>query len=453
LERTFTIIGKKNEPFSPLPLLTGRLDYPVGRKNMKTICLSLLVLTGALLGARGEIFRTDINPALLYYGAFLVAPEPMPDGDRDYLESKKGLEQKLPERFGKIVAGSDNQFRLVRQAAHATAPCDWGIDVSAGPNTMLPHLGRAKAVCRTAQLRAVWALQHGRQADARDELLASFVLGRNAGSDRLLIGALVQNSIESLNYSTVAFHFGQFSPETLKQLVAGFDAAPARCAISACMASEKELGDWALTTLLELQKAHPGDDAKVMAAYRDSGLVTAMSSVGYTNFWPRLVAASEGTSEGVLKLLRETEPLFPRLTEILALPYSEYETQAKQFSADVRLSQNPFWSTFDVFTGWDLGGPRVPARATEFRAEAYLAMVHAAVEYRLHGEAGFKSVMDPFGKGPFEFQRFVFKGVDRGFQLKSAYVGAAAPVVMIFVEKQGAPFQISGAEAGKAVEK
>ena len=55
-------------------------------------------------------------------------------------------------------------------------------------------------------------------------------------------------------------------------------------------------------------------------------------------------------------------------------------------------------------------------------------MVHAAVEYKLHGESGLKSVMDPFGNGPFTFQRFVFKGVDRGFELKSAYAGLWLPL-------------------------
>ena len=160
-------------------------------KTATFICLALLMFT--LPGARGEPVRTDINPALPYYRAFLLAPEPMSEADRNYLASKKGKEEKLPERFGKIVAGYDNQFLLVREAAHATVPCDWGLDLlSAGPNAMLPYLGRAKAVCQTAQLRAVWALQHGRQEDARDELLAAFVLGRNAGSDGTSIGVLVQ---------------------------------------------------------------------------------------------------------------------------------------------------------------------------------------------------------------------------------------------------------------------
>src|SRR5262249_37944475 len=137
-----------------------------------------------------------------YYRALLMAPEPMSEEDRTYLESKKAREQKLPERFGKMVADTDRQFELVRQAAHATVPCYWGIDLSAGPNVAFPHLARLRAVCRTAQLRALWALQHGRQDAARDDLLGAFVLARNLGSDGLLINAVVQYAIESLEYST-----------------------------------------------------------------------------------------------------------------------------------------------------------------------------------------------------------------------------------------------------------
>ncbi len=404
-------------------------------------------------GARGEPFRTDINPALLYYQAFLLAPDPMSEADGDYLGSKNGKGQRLPERFGKIVAGYDNQFLLVRQAAHATGPCDWGIDLSAGPNTMLPWLGRAKAISRTAQLRAVWDLQHGRQEDARDDLLAAFVLGRHAGSDPILIGALVQNAMEGLDYGTVAQYFGEFSPETLKQLADGFDAAPARLTMAACMPSEKHFVVWMSRKLLELQQAHPGDDAKVMAGLRECGVVMAMEVVGNTNFWPRLVTASGGTSEGVLKLLRETEPLFPRLADIMALPPAEYETQAKQFLTEIHKSQNPFFTGFDfLLTGWPFPGQqKLQIRPGEFRVQVQLAMVHAAVEYKLHGESGLKSVMDPFGNGPFDFQRFVFKGVHRGFELKSAYAGADAPFVMIFVEKEGPAFHITGPDAGKAI--
>jgi hypothetical protein len=423
-------------------------------KTIKSFCLLLLVLTGTLPGARGEPFRTDINPALVYYRAFLLQTEPISQADWDYLASKEGKEQKLPERFGKSAARYDPQFELVRQAAHATVLCDWGIDFSPGPNILLPHLARAKAVCQTAQLRAVWALQHGGQEDARDDLLAAFVLGRNVASDGLLISALVQFAIENLEYGTVAQHFGEVSPETLKQLVAGFDAAPARHTMADCVPTEKfGFYDWMVNKILELQKAHPGDDTKVMAGFRDCGVVMALDSVGYTNFWPRLVAASGGTSEGVLKLLREEETLFPRVARIMALPPPEYELQAKQFLADIQNSQNPFFGALNLyFTGLVLGGQTLQVRPREFRIQAQSAMVHAAVEYKLHGESGLKSVMDPFGNGPFGFRRFVFKGVDRGFELKSAYAGADAPFVMIFVEKQGPAFQVIGPDAGKAID-
>jgi hypothetical protein len=42
--------------------------------------------------------------------------------------------------------------------------------------------------------------------------------------------------------------------------------------------------------------------------------------------------------------------------------------------------------------------------------------------------------------------------VDRGFELKSAYAGANGPFAMIFVEKPGSPFEVSGPDAGKAID-
>jgi hypothetical protein len=193
-----------------------------------------------------------------------------------------------------------------------------------------------------------------------------------------------------------------------------------------------------------------------MAGYRECGVVSAMEDfAGCTNFWPRLVAASGGTSDGILKLLHEEQLLIPRVTRIMALPQPEYETESKKFLADIHESQNPFFPALNLyFTGLILGGgQKLQVRPREFRVQAQLAMVHAAVEYKLRGESGLKSVMDPFGNGPFSFRRFVFNGVDRGFELKSAYAGVDAPFVMIFVEQQGPAFQVTGPDAGKAIDK
>src|SRR5713101_3180197 len=254
---------------------------------MKSICLALLIVTGAAAVVTGEPFRTDINPALIYYRAAQLAPDLSP-ADRDYLFANdwpgqifandwRG--QKLPERFGALVARYDNEFKLVRQAAHATVPCDWGLDLGAGPFTLLPHLARNRAIAQAARLRVMWALQQGRQADARDDLLAAFVLGRNSGTDGMMISALVQIAIENIVCSTVAENFHQFSPETLKQLAEGFAAAPLRCTMAACIPAEKSsFPDWLVGKILELQKANPGNDAKVMAGIHE--LIAFMDAPG-----------------------------------------------------------------------------------------------------------------------------------------------------------------------------
>jgi hypothetical protein len=70
--------------------------------------------------------------------------------------------------------------------------------------------------------------------------------------------------------------------------------------------------------------------------------------------------------------------------------------------------------------------------------------VQAAVEYKLNGEAGLRKVQDPWANGPFAFRRFIFEGVDRGFELKSAYKGQGFEDTMIFVEKQGPAFSVNG---------
>src|SRR5207302_10547105 len=174
------------------------------------------------------------------------------------------------ERFGDLMAKYDNEFRLVRQAAHAGVPCDWGIDMSSGPQTLLPQLARGKAVVQAARLRAMWALQQGRPADACDDLVAAFTLGRNGSRDGTLISLLVQIAMEAIVCSSVAENFYQFPPDTLQRLIDGFEAAPARGAVAASVPVEKEFfHNWTLRKRLELQQKYQGNDAKVMAGLQD----------------------------------------------------------------------------------------------------------------------------------------------------------------------------------------
>jgi hypothetical protein len=416
-------------------------------KTIKFTGMALLLLT--LLNAQGEPPRTDINPALIYYQAFLLDAKPLSDADRNYLESKAGREQKLPERFGPLLAGYDDRFKLLREAAKQKAPCDWGIDMN-GPGTFLPHLRFIKAAAVASQPRAVWDLQHGNQAGARDDLLAAFVLGRTASQDGTVIGALVRYACHSIVYTAVARNFGQFSPETLQQLADESDAVPVQGTMAAAIMTEKSIHvNWLLNKIRKIQQANPGDDAMVLAAIpkdEELGVLGEYDNEGKqqkNDFWQGAFTAAGGTSDGVIKLIQESEPLYLRVVEIMNLPLPEYNDQVQKFAEEIQKSQNPFVKLLFV----DPTKPRVK----EFRVQAWQAMVRAAVEYKLHGKTGLKSVTDPLGNGPFTFQRFVFEGVDRGFELKSAYAGLPYPCALIFVEKEGPAFNTDGPHIGEAV--
>jgi hypothetical protein len=425
-------------------------SHKASMKSMKLMCVCCLIgmVAGAHI-ARGAEFRNDINPALIYYQAISLAPE-LSAAEREYLfVDTEWRVQRLPDRFGDLLARYDNQFKLVRQAAQSTVPCDWGVDMSAGPLTLLPHLRNVRGIAQAGRLRAKWALQQGRQADACEELLAVLALGRNAAHDGILISALVQIAAETMVCETIAENFHQFTPESLKQLADGFAAAPARGTVAACIPVEKTtfLG-WLENKIVELQKENPGNDAKVMAGI--SKLVSSLqgSEEGPSSkerFSDEIARAAGGTSEGVLKLLHEEVPLCDRLAQVLALPPREYEEQMRPLLAEIQNSSNPLIKM--TFPSFD------KCRQKEFAIQTALAMVQAAVEYRLRGEEEFKSVVDPCGDGPFGFQRFIFEGVDRGFQLKSVCAGRGFPETLIFVEKEGTPFYINGQKAGQPVPK
>ena len=236
-----------------------------------------------------------------------------------------------------------------------------------------------------------------------------------------------------------------------KQIADGLAAAPARGTMAACIPMEKSsFPGWLADKILELQKANPGNDAAVMAGTREllagfEGTDEGQPNQTRANFWEQVTKAAGGTSEGIVKLLRDEVQLYDRLAAIMALPQPEYDGQAKQFSAEIEKSTNHFVTlTFPAFE---------KARQKEFAILVELAMVRAAVEYKLNGEPGLQSVTDPCGQGPFAFERFVFDGVDRGFQLKSAYAGRGFPEVLIFVEKDGPPFRVNWKNAGQALSK
>jgi hypothetical protein len=247
-------------------------------------------------------------------------------------------------------------------------------------------------------------------------------------------------AIEAITYNTLAANFGQFSPDTLRQLVEGINAAPARGTVAGCIPWEKVMcRDWLVARIQELQRSNLGDDAKAMAAFRD--LFMAGQDSEQTNLWERVAHAAGGTTQGLVDLIRGLDPVSQRLAAISALPYGAFVKESKAFQAEIEAASNPL---VPQQSSW------LRACQKQFRIQVREAMIRAAVEYKLRGDAGFQGVTDPCGQGPFVLRRFIFQGVDRGFELTSA-IDSVDAKSLIFVEKDGDPFLVDGPHVGEAV--
>ena len=415
-------------------------------KLPKPVCLVLLLWSLAAVAFAGEPFRTDINPALLCYQAFALTPSLSQD-DHQYMFDREWRGRALDPRFDRLIAGYDNQFKLLRQASQARVPCDWGVDLTQGPDTLLPGLARAKAVAQTARLRAMWHLRRGRPNEARDDLLAAFWLGRNVGNDGVVIGALVSFAMETILTSAVAENSFEFSPETLRELIAGFDATRDRVTVQQCMAVEQfSFFEWFITKLRELQMETPGDDAAVLAKVRALfARIFVEEAKPDPEFVERVIRFAGGTSAGLIARFQELKPLYVELTALLGLPYGQYEAASREFQEKLAKHSNPLSANFLS---------AIPkSRAKEFLVQTRLAMVHAAVEYRLHGDGGFRKVADPCGDGPFRFERLTVGGVDRGFLLRSKLNTHGFDEVLVFATNVAPLVEVQGRNAGQPLAK
>ncbi len=415
---------------------------------MKSIASTLFALLALLLGAVASAdsgARTDINPALIYAQAIAVMPD---RAVQDHAFTNEWRGRVLDEKFNQQVATYDNAFKLLRQAARQKAPCDWGYDLSQGPELLLPSLAKGKLLSQAARLRLRWHLENGRPDDARDDLLAAFVLARQVSRDGILISALVQVAMENILVSGVAENWFRFGPQTLQEVVDGIDAAPARGTIAQCVPTERmAFKDW-MTRKIRGFQAESRDEAEALQKTRalmQSSMSDGEAPEGAAGPTPdAVIKAAGGTTAGVLRHLQELDALYDEAGVLLKLPYGQFLPGVKAFNAKVSNLPNLLARVFFP--------PFEKCRLKEFACQAKLAILHAALAYRVTGEAGLGQVQDPLFNEPFQFRRFEFEGADRGFELgsKMRYMNDWN-ASLIFVEKDGPAFYLDGKNAGKPV--
>lgn len=416
-------------------------------RTVKVLCLSLLAAAGALIAPRAAETSRDINPALLYFKAFLLAP-PLSESEREQIFSTHWRGRLLDSKVAALLTNYDNTFATLRKAAKSSAHCDWGFDPSEGPEALLPGLAKAKGLAEVARLRARWRLQNGKESEAREELLAAFALARQTASDGVLISAMVQIAMENSLANFVAENFFAFGNEGLAALARGLREIPPRNTVAQCLPVEKAaFADWFLLKVETIRAAHPGEDSKAMDEIRElyarsfSDAESPDKDAGFADRWFK---AAGGTSVGIAASLQAMTPYYGELQRILALPHGQIGPAIKAFESKVASDPNPIGAKFlPVYS---------KCEGKEIGIRVKLAMVEAAIQYRLNGAEGLRSMVDPAGTGPFAMERFALKGEARGFALKSKLNWRGFDETLIFVEKDGPIFHLDGPKAGQIVD-
>src|SRR5688572_6046466 len=114
------------------------------------ICsLAAVNLAGELSAAELD-FRTDINPALLYFQAYQYMPQLSEEESKHLFDHPSAWPEQIDDRARELLKKYDTSFKGLRRARFSDVPCDWGYDLSDGPEALLPGLAPAKRLSQAA---------------------------------------------------------------------------------------------------------------------------------------------------------------------------------------------------------------------------------------------------------------------------------------------------------------
>lgn len=349
--------------------------------------------------------RTDINPAVLYWQAFSLYPDLPVDIRKELMADPP----RLPAADAKEpLKKFDPMVEYLRRATRMKVPCDWGVDLSDGPATLMPNLVKIRQASQAVLMRAHYALEAGRDREAMEELGAVLVLGRNTGADGTLVNTMLAIAVEDTVNRFIAENFQRFSLQSLQSFLKQVDAAPPRPTIKHAMSIEKTaFWEWFIVKLETLRTTSSRDNAEAMQAARE--LLT--SSFGSASEVDRILEKAGNTPDHLIAYFREVEPLYAAIQKAADATPSQLEREANTIRQLTEGSSNQIAQV--IF-------PNVArARKNELGAIVHAAMVRAAVTLRLEGEDAFAKLRDPFGNGPFTLRRLPAESGEVAFELDS----------------------------------
>jgi hypothetical protein len=195
-------------------------------------------------GEAKEVWGTTPNAAVIYWQAFSAMPELTEAESKLYGEAVAGKVAASAPELQPILARFSTALSEMYRAG-TVKPCDWNLDINAGPGLLLPHLQKARDLARAATLRAGARFENGQVDEAIDDVFATVTMGRAGDANPTLISMLVDYAIERLATDALAQNLGKLDPAQLDRVTDMLASLPAAATIEECMRWEERIFvDW-----------------------------------------------------------------------------------------------------------------------------------------------------------------------------------------------------------------
>ncbi len=335
------------------------------------------------------------NAALQYWAAFALCPEETEEisaatSDDEKLGFGIPVSQELARNFW---GDGERALEYLHRGARLPS-CEWGTNLRKyGPGEEIIHGELAHGLARIALLRARWRFEHGNWDAGIHDVIATMMLGRHIGRDKICYNVHCGCMLEAMATVTAAVYLPRMPERALTRLAAELDALPPPTSMREVVLYHENAIDWAVDHFEQAE-----NERKLFE------IVASLSSKDEA----KKILQLAGNAEGLIRLAQAGRPLVRQLAEAMSLRPDEYDRVYKERFAPA-LNANPGAAI--------LGSWYEVARDEEATAHCRLVFVKTAIDIFRRGETALNDHPDPYGNGLFKYTAF-----DGGFELCSKLV-------------------------------
>ena len=274
------------------------------------------------------------NAAGIYWHAFAAFPS-LNDEEKKLLKMAIPTDTaRLSDELVPIVARYGRAMHELHRA-RTVVPCDWQLDMAAGPELILPHVDKAIELSRVALLRARGRFAAGETDAALSDVLAVFKLARDCGSSPLVISMFVDAAMEKSAADVLATYLTRLNTEQINQLTAALRELPPSNNLATTLLQDQRMScDWLESEIIK--EVSRLNDPKAAG----QALLTITAPLGFTG-GPQPTedeAAEEKRKANLLKSLsfaeiqeslQQLRSRFAELHKIAELPFIERAERVK----------------------------------------------------------------------------------------------------------------------------